>query len=82
MYDIGDGLRVTFWLDRWFGETLLAVSHPKLFSFCRDKKASVAELMKFTNGGVLLWDVCFLGLSCSGFGGRVEFHFSKGVWVG
>ena len=59
MYDIGDGLRVTFWLDRWFGETLLAVSHPKLFRFCRDKKASVAELMKFTNGGVLLWDVCF-----------------------
>ena len=23
------------------------------------KEESVAELMKFTNGGVLLWDVCF-----------------------
>ena len=39
-----------FWQDRWCGETSLAVSNPELFRFCRDKEASVVELMKFDNG--------------------------------
>ena len=46
------------WHDHWCGETLLVVSYPDLFRFCRNNKASVAELMKFTNG-VLFWDVSF-----------------------
>ena len=50
LYDIGDGLRVKFWQDRWCGETPLAVSYVELFRIFRDKEASVAELMKFTNG--------------------------------
>ena len=58
MYDIVDGSRVKFWQDRWCGETSLAVTYPKLFRFCRDKEASVVELMKSTNG-VLFWDVSF-----------------------
>ena len=50
LYNIGDGSRVKFWQDRWCGETSLAVSYPELFRFCRDKEASVAALMKYTNG--------------------------------
>ena len=49
---------MNFWQDRWCGETSLAVSNPELFRFCRDKEASVAELMKFANG-FLFWDVSF-----------------------
>ena len=58
VYEIGDGSRVKFWRDRWCGETPLAASYPELYRFCRDKEASAAELMKFTNG-VLHWDVSF-----------------------
>ena len=58
MYDIGDGSKVKFWKDYWCGETSLTVNYPDLFGFCRNKEASVAELMKSTNG-VLFWDVSF-----------------------
>ncbi|XP_057982289.1 uncharacterized protein LOC131167502 [Malania oleifera] len=58
LYDIGNGSNVKFWQDHWCGETSLAVSYPDLYRFCRDKEASVAELMKFDNG-VLFWDVSF-----------------------
>ena len=34
------------------------VRYPALFRFCRNKEASVAELMLFANG-VLFWDVSF-----------------------
>ena len=53
LYDIGDGSRVKFWQDRWYGETSLAISYPKLFRFCRVKKVSVAELMS------LIMESCF-----------------------
>ena len=58
LYDIGDESRVKFWQDRWCGETSLAVRYPDLFRFCRNKDASVTDLMIFTNG-VLFWDVRF-----------------------
>ena len=58
LYDICDGSRVKFWQDCWCGEIPLAAYYPKLFRFCRDKEASVVELMKFTNG-VLFWRVSF-----------------------
>uniref|UniRef100_A0A7N2LF47 RanBP2-type domain-containing protein n=1 Tax=Quercus lobata TaxID=97700 RepID=A0A7N2LF47_QUELO len=59
LYDIGVGSRVKFWQDRWCGETSLAVRYPDLFRFCRNKDASVAELMMSANG-VLFWDVRFI----------------------
>ena len=58
LFDIGDGSRVKFWQDWWCGETSLAIRYPDLFRFCRDKDASVAELMMSANG-VLFWDVRF-----------------------
>ena len=58
LYDIGDEFRVKFWQDCWCGETSLEVSYPELFRFCQDKEASVAKLIKSTNG-VLFWDVSF-----------------------
>ena len=48
IYDIGDGFKVL--QHCWCGETCLAVSYPELFRFCRDKEASVAELMNFATG--------------------------------
>uniref|UniRef100_A0A7N2R7M9 Reverse transcriptase zinc-binding domain-containing protein n=1 Tax=Quercus lobata TaxID=97700 RepID=A0A7N2R7M9_QUELO len=59
LYDIGDGSRVKFWQDWWCGETSLAVRYPDLFRFCRNKDASVAELLMSTNG-VRFWDVRFV----------------------
>ena len=47
-----------FWQDQWCGETSLAIRYLDLFRFCRNKDASMAELMMFTNG-VLFWDVRF-----------------------
>ena len=44
--------------ERWCRETSLAASYLELFRFCLDKEASVAELMKFTNG-FIFWDVSF-----------------------
>ncbi|XP_030958992.1 uncharacterized protein LOC115980941 [Quercus lobata] len=59
LYDIGDGSRVKFWQDWWCGETSLAVRYSDLFRFCKNKDASVAELMMSTNG-VRFWDVRFV----------------------
>ena len=60
--DIDDGSRVKFWQDRWCGETPLAISYPELFRFCKYKKTSVPELMKFT--GLMVKDYySFLGAS-------------------
>ena len=58
LFDIGDGSRVKFWQDWWCGESSLIDRYPALFRFCRNKEASVAELMLFANG-VLFWDVSF-----------------------
>ena len=61
LFDIGDGSRVKFWQDWWCGESSLIDRYPALFRFCRNKEASVAELMLFANG-VLFWDVSFRGV--------------------
>ena len=74
LFDIGDGSRVKFWHDRWCGESSHAVRYPALFRFCKNKEASVAELMLFPND-VLFWDVSFFGGgACSRFRGFVRFH--------
>ena len=50
LYEVGDGTRLKFWQDQWCGESSLAVCYPELFRICRNREASVADLMQFTNG--------------------------------
>ena len=58
MYEIGDGSKVQFWLDRWCGTSSLADLYPELFRICCSKDASAADLMRYTNK-VLHWEIQF-----------------------
>ena len=58
MYEIGDGSKVQFWLDCWCGTSSLAVRYPELYRISCSKEASVADLMRYSNG-VLHWEVQF-----------------------
>ena len=58
MYEIGDGSKVQFWLDCWCGTSLFAVRYPELYRISCSKEASVADLMRYSNG-VLHWEIQF-----------------------
>ena len=58
LYEIGDGSKVQFWLDRWCGSSPLVDCYPELYWICRNKEASVADLMRYSNG-VLHWEIHF-----------------------
>ena len=58
MYEIGDGSKVQFWLDCWCGTSSLTDRYSELFRICCSKEASVADLMRYTNG-VLHWEIQF-----------------------
>ena len=58
MYEIGDGSKVQFWLDCWCGTSSLAVRYPELYRISCSKEASVADLMRYSNG-VLHWEIQF-----------------------
>ena len=57
-YRVGAGDNVQFWHDIWCSDLALKVLYPELFSIARDKDASGAALMSFSNG-TLHWDVRF-----------------------
>ena len=56
---VGDGQRVKFWQDWWYGDMALKAAFPKLFVISRDKEASMADLMSFPNS-FLHWDLHFV----------------------
>ena len=47
---VGDGVRIRFWQDRWRGEEPLKVTFPELFSIAREKDASIADLVLLSLG--------------------------------
>ena len=58
LYEIGDGSKVWFWLDRWCGSSPLADCYLDLYRICQNKETSVADLMRYSNG-VLHWEIHF-----------------------
>ena len=45
--EVGDGLKVKFWHDRWCGDLPLREAYPKLFFISWAKDAYVADLISF-----------------------------------
>ena len=48
---VGDGRRVRFWKDNWFGALPFCVSFPSLFALAVSKDAWVNDVWSSTNGG-------------------------------
>jgi hypothetical protein len=55
---VGDGTRIRFWHDLWYGDTVLKVAFPVLFGIARSKNASVAANVELL-GGSIQWNVNF-----------------------
>ena len=57
LFLVGNGRRVRFWRDRWYGDSPLCVSFPSLFALFVDKEAQVADIWDpLAKGG---WNPCF-----------------------
>ena len=48
---VGDGRRVRFWKDNWFGALPFCVSFPSLFALAVSKDAWVNDVWSFADGG-------------------------------
>ncbi|KAK9054370.1 hypothetical protein SSX86_025448 [Deinandra increscens subsp. villosa] len=58
---LGNGKRISFWKDSWFGSTSLSVRWPVLFSLDRDKNCTVSDRLKQSGGLTLITDNWYLG---------------------
>uniref|UniRef100_A0A2N9GCJ9 Reverse transcriptase zinc-binding domain-containing protein n=1 Tax=Fagus sylvatica TaxID=28930 RepID=A0A2N9GCJ9_FAGSY len=56
---VGNGVRIRFWHDRWCGEELLRLTFSELYSIDRDKDASIANLMSFESR-MMHWNLSFI----------------------
>ena len=58
---VGNGRRVSFWRDRWCGESPLCMTFPSLFALTVEKEAWVADIWDpLAEGGWGGWNPCFL----------------------
>ncbi|XP_075665690.1 uncharacterized protein LOC142635420 [Castanea sativa] len=57
-YDVGDGTRVTFWVDVWCGDSPLKEAFLDLYNISRTRDASVSEVMCYANGRIF-WNLQF-----------------------
>ncbi|KAJ0469831.1 putative RNA-directed DNA polymerase [Helianthus annuus] len=60
---LGDGKRISFWKDTWFGSTPLSVRWPVLFYLDRDKNCTVSDRLIQVEGQNLIADDWYLGAS-------------------
>ena len=51
LFVMGNGRRVKFWRDRWYGDEPLYVSFPSLFTLTSSKKAWVVDLWVHSSEG-------------------------------
>jgi hypothetical protein len=57
---VGQGTRVSFWKDKWCGDTSLMVLFPTLFTCSSNRDATIAEVLSSPNSrGVREWNVTF-----------------------
>jgi hypothetical protein len=57
-HEVGDGTRISFWHDLWYGDMVLEVAFPILFGIACVKDASVAANLELL-GGSNKWNVRF-----------------------
>jgi hypothetical protein len=57
-FEVGSGANISFWHDRWCGDSSLKQCFPALFCIVRNKDAMVAENLVVLNG-VVQWNVLF-----------------------
>jgi hypothetical protein len=57
-YEVGDGSKVLFWHDVWYGEQPLKVSFLELFTIACGKDAWVADNMQLQNRNIH-WNIIF-----------------------
>uniref|UniRef100_A0A2N9EL19 Reverse transcriptase domain-containing protein n=1 Tax=Fagus sylvatica TaxID=28930 RepID=A0A2N9EL19_FAGSY len=58
---VGQGTRVSFWKDKWCGDTSLMVLFPTLFTCSSNRDATIAEVLSGPNSrGVREWNVTFV----------------------
>uniref|UniRef100_A0A2N9F7C8 Reverse transcriptase domain-containing protein n=1 Tax=Fagus sylvatica TaxID=28930 RepID=A0A2N9F7C8_FAGSY len=56
---VGQGTRVSFWKDKWCGDTSLMVLFPTLFTCSSNRDATIAE-RSFSNFFILIWFLMLL----------------------
>jgi hypothetical protein len=57
-FEVGDGAKTKFWLDRWCRDTVLKETFPVLFGIAHAKNASVADNLELL-GDSNQWSVSF-----------------------
>ena len=62
VFIVGNGRRVSFWRDRWCGDSPLCMSFPSLFALIVEKEAWVTDIWDpLAEGGLGgVWNPCFL----------------------